>query len=216
VNEWNPVALTLRTRILFKHCKDLPSRAISEIPGVSLRDVLFKTHQIRHAAVHRRLTSLWEIEEMIGNAASLTIILKDAVRSRKIELIRNKVRLISEELKKVQKGLEMRTSEELATISHKRRLLDGREEKAMEIMLSEGNQNRLRLGSRLDELLMPYQNYTGLDSDFPEEMSCAEVNDDILKVEDFRGGQGQWKQERYGPEHSVMKYPLISALDACS
>ena len=58
-------------------------------------------------AVHRRLRSLWEIEEMIGNAVSLTISLKDAVRTRRIELIRNTVRLISEALKKrVQNRLE--------------------------------------------------------------------------------------------------------------
>lgn len=30
-------------------------------------------------------------------------------------------------------------------------------------MISEGNQNRLRLGSRLDELLIPHQKYTGSD-----------------------------------------------------
>ncbi|KAG8531624.1 uncharacterized protein KY384_003255 [Bacidia gigantensis] len=169
--------------ILSKHCKNLPSRATSEIPGVSLRDVLFKTRQIRHTAVHRRLTSVWEIEEMIRNAASLTTILKDAVRTRRIELIRHEVRLTTEELNRVQNGLEMRTSEELATVAHQRILLDEREEKAIEFMLSEGNQNRLGLGSKLDELLMSYQRSTALDFHYPEEMSY--VKDVILKVEDF-------------------------------
>ena len=35
---------------------------------------------------------------MIGKAVSLTTILKDAVRTRRIELIRNTVRLTSQEL----------------------------------------------------------------------------------------------------------------------
>lgn len=64
---------------------------------------------------------------MIRDAALFTIILKDAVRTRRIELIRTGVRLTSEELKRVQNGLETRTSEELAAIAYKRDLLDGRE-----------------------------------------------------------------------------------------
>lgn len=38
----------------------------------------------------------------------------------------------------MQNRLEKRTSEELATIAHKRRLSDGREEKAIELMLGRG------------------------------------------------------------------------------
>lgn len=82
------IELTRWTRILFKYGQNLPSQATSEIPGVSFRDVLFRTYQIRHAAVHRRPTSVCEIEEMIGNAISLTTILKDALRTRRMELIR--------------------------------------------------------------------------------------------------------------------------------
>lgn len=45
---------------------------------------------------------------MIGNAVSLTTSLKDAVRTRRIELIRNTVRLTSGELERVQNELENR------------------------------------------------------------------------------------------------------------
>ena len=106
------------------------------------------------------------------------------MRTRRIKLIRNIVRLTSEELKRVQNGLEKRTSKELAAIAHKW-LLDGREEKAIELMLSDDNQNRLSLRSRLDELLIPYCKCIGLDFPIPEETSYAEVNDDILKLEEF-------------------------------
>ena len=33
----------------------------------------------------------------------------------------------------------------------------------------------------------------------------AEVNDDILKVEDSGGDQAQWREERYGVEHLMIK-----------
>lgn len=177
-------------------CQNLPSRATSEISGVSFRDVLFKTRQIRHAAVHRRPTSVYEIEEMIDNAISLTTILKDALRTRRMELIRKEVGEIIEELKRVQNGLERRMSEELVEIAHSRRLLDGREEKAVDLMLSEGNRNLSRLGSRLDELLIPRLKDTGSEFLYPEKMSCAEVDETILELEDFGGGQDQWNEKR--------------------
>jgi len=85
------IELTRWTRILVRYSKDLPSWAATEIPGVSFRDVLFKTHQIRHTAVHRRLVSVCEVEKMVESAASLTKVLKDASRSRKMELIQRKV-----------------------------------------------------------------------------------------------------------------------------
>ncbi len=189
------VELTRWTRVLFKYCQNLPSQATFEIPGLSPRDVLFKTHQIRHAAVHRRPTSICETEEMIGNAISLTTILKDPLRTKRIELIRKEVGVILEELKRIQNGLEPRMSEELVMIADSKRSLDGREEKTIDLMLSEGNQNRSRLGSRLDELLIPRLKGTGSDFLYPEEMSCAEVGETVLKVEDFGGGQDQWKEK---------------------
>lgn len=81
------------TRILFRQkskkskIKNIPSLATAEILSVSFREVLFKTHQIRHTTVHRRLTSVSEIEKMIENAVSLTIVLKNALQIRKIEMI---------------------------------------------------------------------------------------------------------------------------------
>ena len=133
---------------------------------------------------------------MIGNAISLTTILKDALRTRRMELIRKEVGVILEELKQVQNGLERRMSEELAMIADRRRLLARREEEAIDLILSEGNQNRSRLGSRLDELLIPYLKGTGSGFLYPQEMSCAEMDETILKVEDFGGGQDQWKEKR--------------------
>ena len=75
----------------------------------------------------------------------------------------------------------------------------------MELVVSEDNQHRLRLGLRLDEILIPYRKCTDLDFSVPEEMGGAQVNDDVIKVEDFGGGQAQWREQRYLPEHSAVR-----------
>ena len=81
------------------------------------------------------------------------------------------MRLTSEDLKRLQSGLEKRMSEDSATNACKRRFVGTREE-AVELIVSEDNQNRLRLGSRLDEILIPYRKYTELDFSVPEEMAA--------------------------------------------
>ena len=108
-----------------------------------------------------------------------------------MELIRKEVGVILEELKRVQNRLERRMSEELAMVADGRRLLARREEEAIDLMLSEGNRNRSRLGSKLDELLIPGLRGTYSDFLFPKEMSCAETDETVLKLEDFGGGQDQ-------------------------
>ena len=89
---------------------------------------------------------------------SLTIMLKDALRTREIETIQREVETTLEELKRGQKELEMRMLAELAMIGHRRWLFDELEKKGMDIMFSESHENRSRLGSRLDEFLV---NLTG-------------------------------------------------------
>ncbi len=181
------IELTRWTRILIRHCKDLPSLAITEIAGASFRDVLLATHPIRHTAVHRRLASVCEIEKMIENAVSFTVMLKDSLRTRKIEVIRNQVGEKLEELKRVQKDLEMKMLKELAMKADKRLLLDRLEKEAIEVMVSDGSQNRWHLGSRVDELLIRCQTCTDLGFHHPEEMGCAEIDDATPKIEDWEG-----------------------------
>lgn len=60
----------------------------------------------------------------MGTAISLTVVLKDPLRTRKIETIQREVETTLEELKRGQNELEMRILAELAMIGHRRRLLD--------------------------------------------------------------------------------------------
>lgn len=185
--------LPRQTRILFRQkskksrIKNIPSLATAEIPGVSFREVLFKTHQIRHTAVHRRLASVSEIEKMIENAVSLTIVPKDALQTRKIEMIQREVEVKIEELRRVQNELEVRMSAKLAMIAHRRKLLDELEKKAIDLTLSEGNQNRLRVGSGLDGFLIKGQKCTESGVQDPEKIRHAKGNDAPLKLEDLEG-----------------------------
>lgn len=179
------IELTQWIRILVRYCKHLSSLVTVEISDVSFRDVLFKTHQIRHTAVHRRVVNVSEIEKMIESAASLTTVLKDALRTRKIRLIQKEVRVRLEELKRAQNELETSMSEELTEVAHRRASSDKVEKKEIERMFNEGSQNRLRLESALNEFLIQRQTCTDLDSHHLEEMSGAEANDASLKLEGF-------------------------------
>lgn len=59
--------------------------------------------------------------------------------------------------------------------------------KAFDLTLSEGNENRLHVGSGLDEFLIKGRKYTELDVYHPEKMSRAEGNNAPLKLEDLEG-----------------------------
>lgn len=116
---------------------------------------------------------------MIG-AASLTTVLKDALRTRKFRLIQKEVRVRLKELKCAQNELETSMSEELTKIAYRRAFLDKVEKKETQSMLNEGSQIRLRLGSALDEFLIQRQTRTDLDLHHPEKISGAEANDASL------------------------------------
>ena len=122
---------------------------------------------------------------MIESAASLTTVLKDVSRSKKIGLIQREVVAKIDELKRVQNELETKMSEKLTAIAHRRALLDELEKKEIELMLSGGNRNRLRLGSVLDEFLIHRQICTESTLRHPEETSRAQGDDATIKSEDL-------------------------------
>ena len=122
-------------------------------------------------------------------AVSLTIVLKDALRTREIEIIQREVKTTLEELKRGQNELEMRMLAELAMIGHRRRLLDELEKKTIDITFSESHENRLRLGSRLDDFLVTDQRRTDLNVHHPGELSCAERKGTTIKLENIEGIQ---------------------------
>lgn len=118
---------------------------------------------------------------MVESAVSLTTVLKDASRTEKIRLIQGGGGANLAELKRVQNELETRMSKELTAIGQRRALLDELEKTEIELMLSWGHQNRLCLGSALDEFLMHRHICTDSSLRPPEEMSRAEGDDATLK-----------------------------------
>lgn len=65
-------------------------------------------------------------------------------------------------------------SAELTMVAHRRKLLNELEKKAIDLTLSEGNQNRLRVGSGLDGFLKKSQKCTESGVQHPEKMRHAE------------------------------------------
>ena len=92
-----------------------------------------------------------------------------------------------EKLEQAQGDLGMKIAEELARIGSRRAILDELDKNTLQATLGEGNQIRLRVGSRLDKSLEGCRKSINMDSDHPVEMSCAEINSDALKIEDCEG-----------------------------
>ena len=179
--------LTRWSKILCKHYKGLPSSATTEMLGVSLRDVILTTDQIRHSAVHRRSVDLPELTRMLESAALFTAILKLGLRSRKIEAIGRESQSKMNELRRVQEDLEIRVARELATITRRRALLDSVEDKALDLALHESNQVQWRFGLELDAYLMKGHNCNDTNLDNSGETNHPEKAHPTLKLVQLEG-----------------------------
>ena len=124
---------------------------------------------------------------MIESALSLTIMLGDNLRTRKMGAIQREVIMKLEELEQAQNELGMKMAEELAKISSRRAMLDELEKYTIQARLAEGNQTRLRVGSELDESLEGCRKSLYMDSDHLVETSGAEVDSGASKMKDCEG-----------------------------
>ena len=93
-DEPESIELTQWVKIFSKHTKDLPTSATQPIAGKSLKQVLFGTSNLRHAAVHRVPTTAAEIVNMLCAAHSFTTALNDPVRAIEIENIKVQLSLV--------------------------------------------------------------------------------------------------------------------------
>lgn len=93
-DEPESIELTQWIKIFSKHTKDLPTSATRSIAGKSLKQVLFDTSSLRHAAVHRLPTTAAEIVNMLRAAHSFTTALNDPIRAIEIEGIKVQLSLV--------------------------------------------------------------------------------------------------------------------------
>ena len=135
------VELSLWSGILPQRFEKLRLDATTFASRESFAEALKATHQLRHAAVHRRPTTCKGIERMLKDALSLIKSLHDVPRVFQIEeLLRDyQARMKDMELNK--NHLENELDNELREIQEQRAALDRREQEAKTNMLLQDREN---------------------------------------------------------------------------
>jgi hypothetical protein len=92
-HEVESIELTQWVQAFCRYTGVLPISATRSIAGKSLKEVLYDTSSLRHAAVHRLPTSAVDLVSMLRAAHSFTTALNDPLRTREIERIKIKMSL---------------------------------------------------------------------------------------------------------------------------
>lgn len=145
------VELTKWTRILTQHCDKLPTGAIANALEAPLNDALSSTNVLRHTAVHRLLTSARGIHKMIQSASKLASTLGDHSRAAELENLCLEIGSRIRDMELNKNFLENRLDEQLRAINKQRAELDRQEEDAIATMLKEDQENKLLIGSFLED-----------------------------------------------------------------
>ena len=129
----------------------MPASAIDNGSEAPLKEVFFSTNVLRLTAVHRLPTTARGIHKMIQSALRLAQTLGDHSRAAELENLRLEIgsRIRYMELNK--NFLENRLDEQLQAISEQRAELDRKERGAISTMLQEDQENKLLIGSFLED-----------------------------------------------------------------
>ncbi|KAH8684278.1 hypothetical protein BGZ60DRAFT_397194 [Tricladium varicosporioides] len=155
-NKWDcaeAVELTKWTRILAKRCDKLPSSAIDEDPDMPLKKVLSSIVILRHTAVHRLSTSARGIHKMVQSASRLAQTLGDYSRAAELENLQQEIGSRIRDMELNKNFLENRLDEQLRDIFEQRAELDRREKDAIAMMLRGDQENKLLIGSFLENAI---------------------------------------------------------------
>ncbi|MCJ1391417.1 hypothetical protein MMC18_004281 [Xylographa bjoerkii] len=131
----------------------MPSAAIEQGHGKSLKEVFFATSNIRHFAVHRLHTSTTSIKNLVNAAVLFTETLKDAERPAVLKKIQEQLADSIDEVMRHQNLLERKLSDELNALAKKRAELDELERLAVEEMVTNDRKNRKSAGQSMDGFL---------------------------------------------------------------
>ena len=145
--------LTKWTRTLAKRCDKLPTSAIDNDSEVPLKDVFFSTNVLRHTAVHRLLITARGIHKMIQSASRLARTLGDHSRAAELENLFLEIGSRIRDMELNKNFLENRLDEQLQAISEQRAELDRMEKEAIAAMLQEDQENKLLIGSFLEDAI---------------------------------------------------------------
>ena len=139
------------TSKLRQHAKQIPTGAVSDIPGESWEKVLSGTNTLRHSAVHRLRMTASGLVKSIEGAVLLTRMLKDIPR----EGIRDNLKSSIEEMERHKKILQEKLSSELRSIARRKAELDAQEQTAIKVMVQADIDHKTATGQWLTECLFP-------------------------------------------------------------
>ncbi|KAH9213623.1 hypothetical protein DL95DRAFT_447010 [Leptodontidium sp. 2 PMI_412] len=143
--------LTKWTRTLAKRCDKLPASALDNCSEAPPKEVFFSTNVLRHTAVHRLPTTARGIQKMIQSASRLAQTLGDQSRASELENLHLELGSRIRDMELNKNFLENRLDEQLQAISEQRAELDRREREAIATMLQEDEENKLLIGSFLED-----------------------------------------------------------------
>jgi hypothetical protein len=159
-NKWDcaeAAELTKWTRTLATRCDKLPASAIDSDSEVPLKEVFSSTNVVRHTAVHRLSTSARGIHKMIHSASRLAQTLGDHLRAAELENLHLEVGSRIRDMELTKNFLENRLDEQLRAIYEQRAELDRKEKEAIAVMLSEDQENKLLIGSFLEDTVSTFR-----------------------------------------------------------
>ncbi|KAL5330312.1 hypothetical protein ACEPPN_003838 [Leptodophora sp. 'Broadleaf-Isolate-01'] len=145
------VELTKWTRTLAKRCDKLPASALDNCSEAPPKEVFFSTNVLRHTAVHRLPTTARGIQKMIQSASRLAQTLGDQSRASELENLHLELGSRIRDMELNKNFLENRLDEQLQAISEQRAELDRKEREAIATMLQEDEENKLLIGSFLED-----------------------------------------------------------------
>jgi len=153
-NKWDcaeAVELTKWTRTLAKHCGKLPAGAFASNQEAPLNETFSSTNVLRHTAVHRIPTTAQGIHKMIQFALRLANTLNDHSRAADLENLCLEIGSRIRDMELNKNFLENRLDEQLQTINRQRAELDKKEQESIAAMLKENQENKLLIGSFLED-----------------------------------------------------------------
>ena len=92
-HEVESIELTQWVKAFCTYTGDIPTSATRSVAGKDLKEVLYDTSSLRHAAVHRLPTTAADLVNMLRAAHSFTTALNNPLRTSEIERTRIKVSL---------------------------------------------------------------------------------------------------------------------------
>lgn len=145
--------LTQWIKLLLPREEEISASAVSKIPGRSWQEVLLATSKIRHSAVHRLRISAKGIQDMLGDAIMLTIMLRDTIRRSLLEHIGRELTSSIEEVEGRLVNLEKDLTKELDILAKRRAELSRLADAAIHRAIDNDRENRRVIGLALGKEL---------------------------------------------------------------